>query len=297
MISSPSSEIALKLGDLKPHQLVSLFDMRRISRDSIKLLDSLGDLLSDNHSNPDEPLTSEQVEKFRAHQGAIYKLLGGEGLNLEYSFRKFVRLRARWREGITLREHQERVRAILELIEDEIIHIYFCFIPKEKVVFLVHPFPFGVVYSKFPSARYDIEQGRFCFAHDLFTASVFHMMRVAEIGTRALIIGLKAKKHLTKPIELSDWGALHAALQEGLKALRVNSRTTTARKDKYEFYNEAAAHFMYLKEAWRNNVSHTRTEYREHDALAIVTNTEQFMKHLAKRLSEKPAIVKPKGVQ
>lgn len=70
---------------------------------------------------------------------------------------------------------------------------------------------------------------------------VFHLMRVVEIGARQLIRGLNAKRHLSRPVELCDWGEMLAAIQEGIKVLQVGNRTTKAKKAMYEYYNDASA--------------------------------------------------------
>lgn len=44
--------------------------------------------------------------------------------------------------------------------------------------------------------------------------------------------------------------------------------------------------FRNFKDAWRNNVSHTRTVYQAGQTKDIMDNTRQFMQHLAERLKE-----------
>ena len=164
----------------------------------------------------------------------------------------------------------------------------FAHIPSDKVRYFDAESLFGYdVEYQFPSASIEIESAAKCYAFGEYTASVFHSMRCVEIGARSLIFALDARKHLKRPIQLCDWGDLVGAIQEGLKVLRVGSRTTLAKKEKYEFYNDAAARFMNFKDAWRNNVAHTRTIYIEGQARDIFENTRQFMQHLAERVKER----------
>ena len=138
----------------------------------------------------------------------------------------------------------------------------------------------------FPDAATDITQAGNCYALGLYTACVFHLMRVIEIGARRMMSDLKARKHLPNPkraIELCEWGDLTGAIDEAVKVLRVGSRTSMAKKDKFEFYNHAAAQFRNFKDAWRNNVSHSRREYQQGGAKDVMDNTRQFMQHLASR--------------
>ena len=50
-----------------------------------------------------------------------------------------------------------------------------------------------------------------------------------------------------------------------------------------EFYSEAASHFFYIKEAWRNHVSHSRTDYDDTEATRVVARVRDFMTALAGR--------------
>ena len=73
---------------------------------------------------------------------------------------------------------------------------------------------------------------------------------------------LKVQAHLNGvPLELCEWGVIAGALQKGVDGLSSGSRTDKRKKEKHEFYSHALAVFRNFKDAWRNNVSHTRTTY------------------------------------
>jgi len=164
----------------------------------------------------------------------------------------------------------------------------FTYIPQDRVRYYEPDALFGwEVENNFPSASVEIAEASRCYALGMNTACVFHLMRCVEIGARSLVYGLKAQVHLSRPVQLCDWGDLVGAIQEGLKLSRVGSRTTIAKKERYEFYNQASAQFLNFKDAWRNNVAHTRTVYDEYAARNILENTRQFMEHLASRLKER----------
>jgi len=53
------------------------------------------------------------------------------------------------------------------------------------------------VAERFPKAAYDINEAGSCLAAGRYTASVFHLMRVAEYGLRTLAKPLKVKSPKT----------------------------------------------------------------------------------------------------
>ena len=53
-------------------------------------------------------------------------------------------------------------------------------------------------------------------------------------------------------------------------------------KEQQKFYSQAATHFMFLKDAWRNHVMHARDVlYDERRALSVFTQVKEFMQALA----------------
>jgi hypothetical protein len=57
-------------------------------------------------------------------------------------------------------------------------------------------------------------------------------------------------------------------------------------KEDEEFYAQAASHFMFLKDAWRNYTAHARGKYTHEEAQAIMMNVRSFMQKLATKLKE-----------
>lgn len=149
------------------------------------------------------------------------------------------------------------------------------------------------VFANFESARDDIIAAGNCYATGNYSASVFHLMRVAEIGMRALVKKLGNRKvggrklgiDLDgKPIELATWDAISKGVKKAIDRL-PNSKSIAITREK-EFYSAANAQFHNFKDAWRNHVSHTRDPYDEHKAMSVMVNVRQFMQHLASNLKE-----------
>jgi hypothetical protein len=83
----------------------------------------------------------------------------------------------------------------MEAIEKELAQRKLVFIPPNLVEYLEQEKLFGdAVYENFPSARGDIRDAGNCLAAGLNTAAVFHLMRVVELGLRALAKKLHVKK-------------------------------------------------------------------------------------------------------
>jgi hypothetical protein len=160
----------------------------------------------------------------------------------------------------------------------------FMVIPADKAEYYNHPELFGSqVAAKFPKANKEITEAGNCYATGNHTACVFHLMRAVELGARCLVRRLKVKT-LRHRVELCDWGSIATALNEAVKNLP--KRKSLKASETAAFYSHAVAQFFNFKDAWRNQVAHTRDIYDEHVAMSVMVNTRQFVEHLATRLKE-----------
>jgi hypothetical protein len=180
----------------------------------------------------------------------------------------------------------DQIDGILNLSKKEISGKAFFYVPAERIKFfpkMSDPHIFGkAVGDAFPSAVYDIAESGVCLALDRGTASVFHLMRVLEIG----LTTLGAKFDVS--MERTNWGP---AINEIRKKISNMHNDPTWKdlpdcKKQQEFYAQAASHFEILKDAWRNYTMHKRGFYTESQAEPIFDNVKGFMQKLAERLSE-----------
>jgi hypothetical protein len=139
---------------------------------------------------------------------------------------------------------------------------------------------FGEAVEKaFPSAVYDIEEAGKCLALQRSTACVVHLMRVLEIGLNRLAAQFGV------PFENVNWQNVIDQIE--VKIRNINSVSNGANwKVDEQYYSEAAAHFRFLKNAWRNHAMHVREQYDEPRAEVILNNVRAVMTHLATHLSE-----------
>lgn len=148
--------------------------------------------------------------------------------------------------------------------------------PPTHASFFLHETPFGeTVQDAFPSAAYDIVEAAKCRALSRWTACVMHLMRVLEVGLRALSqhYGIDASQ---------NWNAILNQIES--KSREVGKRTHG--EDGEKWAAEAAVHLRFIKNAWRNHAMHSLEKYDEERAVMIFDNTRLFMQHLSQKLTE-----------
>jgi hypothetical protein len=188
-----------------------------------------------------------------------------------------------------------------EAFEAELESQCFFFVPAHRVKFmaifddnasketltdlgeeLIH---FASAIRAFPEIIFDLEEAGNCFGVGCFTACVFHLMRICELGLVSL------GKDLGVDAGISSWEKLLSRIDTKIRDL--DSSHTGGWKESKEFYSEAAALMLHVKNAWRNSVSHIRRSYDEHRSRRIFNAVEALMAHLATRLSEEGAPAPP----
>jgi len=137
--------------------------------------------------------------------------------------------------------------------------------------------------SEFPEASKELIRAGNCYAVGENTACVFHSMRAAELGLRALA------KHLNVafpyPLELANWQNIIDKIEAEIKKLNQLSKGAT-KDEELKFCSDAATQFRYFKDAYRKHVAHVRENYDEYKALTIMEHTLEFIKSLSVKLSE-----------
>ena len=147
------------------------------------------------------------------------------------------------------------------------------------------------VYDAFTSARADIKEAGNCLTAECNTAAVFHLMRVAEVGLRALATDRNVS-FANKPLDQQEWGTILGALEGKLKDLRLaDGKNWQRREDKdaqVQFYNDTVQECRAFNEAWRRHLSHAdpRAFYDHDEAGNILKHVKLFMQKLATKVSE-----------
>jgi hypothetical protein len=190
-------------------------------------------------------------------------------------------------EGTLRGSHLESdLRHIIELMLKE-THTQGVFlrIQKEYSRYLDNPDLFGeTVRNRFPSATEDIQAAGNCLATGCYTATVFHLMRVAERGLRALARDRRVKIP-TGEILLATWEQIIRELEKAEQTIQGFPKTL-AREAQFEFYHGAMLELRRFKNLFRNRFAHTRDHCDIHQAHSAFDHVGSFMKLLASRISE-----------
>ncbi len=130
------------------------------------------------------------------------------------------------------------------------------------------------VNTAFPSCVTEGRDAGNCYALEQYEATGFHSMRILERG-----LGSLAKK-FGVDFNHTNW---HNVIEEVEKKIRKMDSTFGADwKEQQKFCSQAATHFMFLKEGWRNHVMHVRdVPYDEGRALSVFGHVREFMQALA----------------
>lgn len=124
-----------------------------------------------------------------------------------------------------------------------------------------------------------------CYALDHATASVFHSMRVAEHGLRALARERKIKMVRNRPIEWATWMDILKALEAERKT--IEGKPAGPKKDAdLAFYGGAISDLNAFKDEYRNMVMHVRATYDHLQALRALERVREFMRRVSAHMDE-----------
>jgi hypothetical protein len=213
-----------------------------------------------------------------------------DALGLSFSSKHAQRLKTECKSEATPRSNLVTMLAELDhRIVDELEKAYFFHLSDVEQKFMEPAEPlFGAAFiSKFTSAQFELEEASKCFALGRSTASVFHLMRIMEIGIGA------ARKCLgiPDPIKPADknWGAILTKIKDEMdrrKATGVSSWPTPSDK---AFFEGCYASLDAVRVAWRNTTMHVENKYTGEEAEHIFNAVRGFMKNLSLRMDENGA--------
>jgi hypothetical protein len=173
------------------------------------------------------------------------------------------------------------VVSLTNRLQDELSTKIVMFLPYHRASYYSNP---GTVFTEdvrdcFPSAIYDMDEACKCFALARYTASVFHLMRIMEVGLNLL------GNSLDLPIAKS-WGSAILNIEKEITLRNTGSNGHKWKENEKPFFVEAATHFRVVKDAWRNHTMHTKDKFDEERAKDILNSVVAFMRHLVTRLHE-----------
>jgi hypothetical protein len=192
-----------------------------------------------------------------------------------------------WSQPFTYGTLAIELKPLLEAFESDLRKQHFYhYAPHRFMHLLQMPATWAATFKKFPSVEEEAKEGVDCYALEHNTACVFHMVRVVEIGLRALAREREVK-FSDKPLEWANW-------QPVLDQMESKAKTATkgmpigAKKDAaLAFYSGAIAQFHGFKDTFRNVTMHVRKRYDELDALRSINQVRDFMNGLSAKIGEK----------
>lgn len=135
---------------------------------------------------------------------------------------------------------------------------------------------------KFPSSSFEIEEAAKCLAYGRYTATVFHAMRMLELGIRAISKYLSIPDP-TRPSE-KNWGIILKLINDRIDELWPKSgRLPNSQGAKLE---ALCVTLDAIRNPWRNSTMHVETIYAPHEAIHILRCSAFFMSTLFKICDE-----------
>lgn len=279
-----------------PRALVSWWEMEQFSAKGFFLVGCLIEgiktecLLGSAMVDPEEPIydyaapLAEVVAKRTLNYlPRIERECRSIGLQMsaDAATRAIARLENRATVSVNYQWLRDKVSDIKDLICDEMRQHGFFYISPEKSKYWPNKTDrnaFGDnVADAFGSCFFDAGQAGICLAIGLGTASVFHSMRVLEIGLAALgaVFGVS--------LAHTNWEPALREIESKIREMHKDPswKALSDCKAKQERYSQAASHFAVLKDAWRNYTMHARGNHGDDEAEMIFLNVRGFMQKLA----------------
>jgi hypothetical protein len=190
--------------------------------------------------------------------------------------------------GMTYQEAKNQLTVLQQCIEADLEKRLFAFIePRHASLFNEMEETWKDIFSCMPDSKIDVEDAHIARMVELDTATVFHMMRVAEYGLRRMAVKLRVRlthKGKAMPIEFADWEKVITGMKNKIDAIR-KTKVGPTRVKQLEKCSDAADHCTFMKDIWRNNVSHARKPYKASEALAVLERVRDFMRFVAREFT------------
>jgi hypothetical protein len=291
------STLPVCLGNRNSNRLVSLWNMLQVHANRfVTLLDHIGQLESRfaDHTAFNDPTTTRFVLHAVRHDCDLLGLVSASKQN-ERIWDMFAALSSEsfgvsWSQltamisQLRIRIQEDLEEAVFFQVKADKLRLYCVRSRSEGLTEFTVKAPaefFGSdVLSHFPSTAFDVGEACECFLVDRSTACVYHLMCVLQIGLTALA------HRFNIPSDHTNWHNMIELIEKEIRNMPNAQNRLPEWKNDMEFYSQAAVHFMFVKDAWRNHVAHARVKYGDEDATKILENVRGFMRTLAERLQE-----------
>lgn len=170
---------------------------------------------------------------------------------------------------------------VLLRLRDELETTVFLHLDTNELKFYRPEAPlFGENATKhYPSAQAELDEAGRCLGLGRGTACVFHLMRVMEIGLRAVARRLSINDP-TKPAQ-RNWGFMLAEIRRA-----IDTKKRWPRGTRKQFFEEVYASLDSVKNPWRNATMHVEHVYTVEEAENILYAVRAFISKIASRFDE-----------
>src|SRR5579862_2903608 len=176
-------------------------------------------------------------------------------------------------------EYVDLLNQLGQRIADDLAAVVFMRLESKRAAYFDDPNALSeLVPERFPSTKRDIREVGRCYAAGRNTATVYHLMRVMEVGLKAL------GKQFGVPDYLPSWESILHKIEHELE--KDHKDKTPEWKAEEECYRRVISDFRAVKDAWRNYVMHARVFYDDETALEQIHAVKAFMRHLAEKFGE-----------
>jgi hypothetical protein len=190
--------------------------------------------------------------------------------------------------GMTYPEILNELIVLRRCIEEDLANLSLILIrpPKERVLNDLDA-DWTQVWKQFPRSKYDSGQAMGCYALDLNTACVFHLMRVTEFGLRGLARRIGVRLPKSKHLEWPQWLGILRGMEDKVTLLAQEMKAGRRKDELFDFYRGALGQFYEFKNEFRSHVTHTPCRHGEARAATTVVQVKDFMNMLAFQIDEK----------
>jgi hypothetical protein len=247
--------------------------------------------------NPDEKMDKQAIDLF-IEGNVLHALILAKKFKLQSTYDRVWEgggpfWMAMKTEQLTYREAEHELVFLRQCIEADLEKQLFAFIePENAKLFGAMDKAWEEVFARIPDSKPDAEDAHISYMVELYTSTVFHMMRVAEHGLRILAkklhvaSALKHKGHII-PIDHAEWQKVIDAINNKLNKLKLLPGGPK-RTSQLEKFSDAGQHCLFMKDIWRNTVSHARQPYNESEAKAALDRVHGFMRFVAEEFVSTP---------
>jgi hypothetical protein len=192
-----------------------------------------------------------------------------------------------WSQPFTYNVLAIEIKPLLEAFEADLKKQHFYHYASHRFMHLLQMHgTWSAALKAFPSIKDEAEEGVDCYALEHYTACVFHMMRVAEIGLRAFARE-RGVKFSDRPLEWANWQPILEQTDSRARVATKGMRIGPGKDAALAFYSGAIGQLHAFKDTYRKVTMHVRRRYGELEALSAINQVRDFMNGLSVKIDEK----------